>query len=103
MDLIDLIVENCEISCMGIAGHCLYTDAEYRGEYRGWKIYLSSPPNGGILGFEIIHYSKDLWLGSLTFLDFDYCDSDGIVAYAKENIDKVETYLASISGQLQLF
>ena len=103
MDLIDLIVENCEISCMGNVQQCLYTDADFKAEYRGWKIYLSSPPNGGILGFEIIHENKDLWLGSLTFLDFDYCDSDGIVACAKENIDKVETYLASISGQLQLF
>ncbi len=104
MGLIDLVVENCEISCMGNAKECPYTD--FKTEYREWKIWLDCP-NGGILAFEIISENHNLWLGLPTFpgclRSFDYHDSDGIIAYAKENIDKVENYLSSLTGQLQLF
>jgi hypothetical protein len=94
-----LISDNFLLSPMGKPETSGYK--EFDDEYRGWRIWLDCP-NGGILAVDILHYERGLWLGCSTCEKFDYDDDEGIVNYAKEIIDKIESFLDGLSGQLSL-
>lgn len=95
-----LIYDNFPLSPLGHPETSRYT--EFDEEYKGWKIWLDCP-NGEILAVDILHYERELWLGTPTYEEFEYDDDEKIIAHAKKLIDEIEVFLESSPDQLSLF